>query len=303
MKTAIALGLLTLIEFGAQAGPRSSASYGLSTDSIDAGGRRSASANYSNDGSAGGVTGVSTVASPAEVAKHGYLGQITEVAALLVSASPTTVNESGTRQLAASQLLDDSSTVALAAGVAWSIQSGPLSGISSGGLVTAGAVFQNTAATVQGTHAGNSGNLNLTVLDTIADNFGAYAGDGLGDDWQVQFFGPPPNANAAPLADPDSDGQNNLFEFTAGLVPTDSTSVFRMRTELVPGQPLQRRIIFSPRYASRSYGIITSTTLAPGSFTTPLSGGTVSDSGVERTVTDTSATGTVKFYRVEITKP
>jgi hypothetical protein len=27
------------------------------------------------------------------------------------------------------------------------------------------------------------------VLDTIADNFGSYAGDGIGDDWQVQYSG------------------------------------------------------------------------------------------------------------------
>ena len=27
------------------------------------------------------------------------------------------------------------------------------------------------------------------MLDTIADNFGSYAGDGIGDDWQVQYSG------------------------------------------------------------------------------------------------------------------
>ena len=46
------------------------------------------------------------------------------------------------------------------------------------------------------------------MLDTIADNFGTYAGDGLGDDWQVQYFGLS-NPNAAPLLDPDFDGHNN----------------------------------------------------------------------------------------------
>ncbi len=57
----------------AKAGPRTSASDTIATDTTDAGGRRATSANYTNDGSAGTVTGISTVAAPAETAKHGYL--------------------------------------------------------------------------------------------------------------------------------------------------------------------------------------------------------------------------------------
>ena len=34
-----------------------------------------------------------------------------------------------------------------------------------------------------------------------------------------------PQALAGPLADPDSDGQTNAFEFTAGLIPTDTTGL------------------------------------------------------------------------------
>ena len=140
------------------------------------------------------------------------------------------------------------------------------------------------------------------MLDTIADNFGAYAGDGLGDDWQVQYFGQPPNALAAPLIDPDFDGQNNHFEFTAGVVPTDAASKFSHRIEEVPGQPLQKRIIFSPRFVSRTYSILKSTTLATGSWST-LTGTTTSDNGSERTITDLNASGALKFYQVQIVKP
>ena len=53
------------------AGPRTSANYNIPADSADAAGRRTASASYTNDGSAGGVVGMSTVAAPAETAKHG----------------------------------------------------------------------------------------------------------------------------------------------------------------------------------------------------------------------------------------
>lgn len=298
------LGMVGAIHFApeAPAAPRSSASYGVPTESADAGGRRATSTSYTSDGSLGGVAGISTVAAPAETAKHGYLGQLYEVTALQLTASPLTINETATRQLSAAQLLDDATTInLLATSVNWSVLSGPLSSISTGGLATAATVYQDTAATAQGGYAGNIGTLGLTVLDTIADNFGTYAGDGLGDDWQVQYFGLN-NPAAAPTADADHDGQNNLFEFTAGLVPTDAASKFSHHIETVPGQPLQKRIIFSPRLVSRTYSILTSTTLATGSWSV-LTGTTTSDNGAERTVTDTNASGPGKFYQVQIVKP
>lgn len=294
--------LWAILTIPTHAGPRTSASYSLATDTADAGGTRATSASYTNDGSAGGVVGVSTVASPAETAKHGYIGQLTEVTALQLAASPTTVNEGATRQLSAAQLLDDLTTNAVPANsIAWSIVSGPLS-INANGLATAATVYQNTAATAQGVYAGNTGSLVLTVVDSIADNFGSYAGDGIGDDWQFQYFGLN-NPNAAPLLDPDHDGHNNLFEFTAGIVPTDSTSKFSYRIEPVPGFPTQRKLIFSPRLAGRTYAVKISATLGAGAVWSNLAGGVITDNGNERTVTDTSATGSAKFYSVEIVKP
>lgn len=204
---------LLLLAATAHAGPRTSANYTVATDSVDAGGARATSANYTNDGSVGGIVGVSTVASPAETAKHGYIGQLTEVTALQLAAAPTTVNETATRQLDAVQLLDDLTTVAVpAASISWSVQSGPLTGISAGGLATAAIVYEDTAATAQGDYAGDTGTLELTVRDTIADNFGTYAGDGLADDWQVQFFG-----EDNPMAGPD-------FDPTAMVTPISSSN-------------------------------------------------------------------------------
>ena len=77
-----------LIAAAAHAGPRTSANYTIATDTADAGGRRTTSANYTNDGSLGGVAGISTVAAPAETAKHGYLGQLSAVTGLVLSATP-----------------------------------------------------------------------------------------------------------------------------------------------------------------------------------------------------------------------
>ena len=146
-----------------------------------------------------------------------------------------------------------------------------------------------------------TGSLNFTVLDTILDNFGSYAGDGLGDDWQVQYFGQN-NPLAAPALDPDGDGLTNLFEFTAGLVPTDPQSHFTLRIQSVPGQPAQKNVVFRPRLDGRTYAVQTRSGLNGGVWT-PLISGLASDNGDERIVTDPNATGGLKFYRIQITRP
>jgi len=300
-RTVLALFALTM---AAHAGPRTSVNYTIATDSTDAGGKRSTSTSYTNDGSAGGITGVSIVASPAETAKAGYLGQLYDVTGLVVNAGgATTVNETGTIQLAAWRLLDDTSLLAVnATAVTWGVVSGPVSSISTGGLATAATVYQNTAASVQGAFGGFSGTLNLTVLNTNPDNFGSYAGDGIDDAWQVQYFGLN-NLNAGPTKDPDGDGQNNLFEFNVGTVPNDPNSRLQFRIESVSGQPLQKRFIFSPRLTDRTYVVKASTILGTGASWVPLSSSTTSDNGSERTVIDLNATGGRRFYNLEVTKP
>lgn len=199
-------------------------------------------------------------------------------------------------------MLDDDSTLAVSTtSVTWSVASGPLAGIDANGLATAATVYEDTAATAQGDFEGNTGQLGLSVLNTLLDNFGSYAGDGLDDGWQNQYFGLD-NPLAAPLLDPDGDGQNNRFEWIAGLIPTDAASRFLLEVEPVPGQPGQKNLVYGPRFEDRSYVVKFSTDLSPG----PWGDATVSapsDDGTERTVTDTAASETKKFYRVEITKP
>ena len=286
----------------APAASRTSANYSIAADAADAGGRLVSSTNYANHGSASSVAGISAVAVPIQTVKHGYIGQLYEVTGLVVNATAPAVNEGATLQLAAWRLLDDATFLVTDAGaVTWGIVSGPITSISSGGFLTAGLVYQNTPASVQGTLGTHIGSLNLSVLDSIADNFGAYAGDGIGDDWQVQYFGQD-NPLAAPGLDPDGDGGTNLFEFTAGLIPTDPASVFRLRLEAVPGQPTRKNVIFNPRLDGRTYTLKARPALENGSWQ-PLSSFSQSDNGAERTVTDLNATGTKKFYRVEIMRP
>ena len=229
MRGTLAALLLAMSVATAIAGPRTSTNYSVPTDTADAGGNRTTSAAYTHDGSAGGIVGISTVAAPAETAKSGYVGQLYDVTGLTPTAATTNVNEGATLQLGAWQALDDSTFLAVpAASVAWSTVNGPLS-ISSGGLATAGAVYQNTSATAQGIALGFTGTLGLTVVNTLPDNFGTYAADGITDAWQVQYFGEG-NALAAPGVDADGDGQNNLTEFRAGYIPTNASSRFTTRS-------------------------------------------------------------------------
>jgi len=301
MKTNAFLLLLTLtLAASLHAGPRTSASYSLPTDTTDAGGGRTASASYSNDASIGGVVGRSTVAVPAETIRHGYIGQLYEVTGLQPAASPATVNEGTTRQITASFLLDDATTFAVpAASVTWSVLNGPLI-INASGLTLGGTVYQDTAATVQGVLAGQTGTLGLTVRDINLDNFGTYAGDGIVDSWQVQYFGLN-NPNAGPTADPDGDGHNNFFEYNASLVPTDPNSRFQLAFDTPPGQPPAQRITISPRYAGSDYILQTSTSLLSQSWI-DLPDAPFTDQGEQRTFTGLNTADARKFYRLRINR-
>jgi len=295
--------LAVLLPAAALGGSRNSAAYFIAADAADSGGQRTTSANYTNDGSVGLIAGISAVATPEEVAKHGYVGQLYDVIGFSIGASPATVNEGGTLQLRAGRLLDDMTTLALpVASVAWSVLSGPLTGINASGVATAGIVYQNTAATAKGVFEGNTATLALTVLNSNPDNFGAYGGDGLDDAWQVQYFGQPPNANAGPTVDFDGDGQNNLFECIAGLSPTDPSSRFTLSIAPVPGQATQKNLIFSPVMPGRTYMLKSKSGLVAATWD-PATVSPPSDSGATRTITDLDAAGVTKFYRIEITKP
>ena len=57
--------------------------------------------------------------------------------------------------------------------------------------------------------------------------------------WQIQYFGGTNNPSAAAGADPDGDGQNNIGEFTANTVPTNSASVFRIAAVVREGNNLR----------------------------------------------------------------
>lgn len=220
-----ALALFLLIPAASlNAEPRTSTSYTAPATVTNASGSRATTLSYTNDSSLGGFGGIATAAAPAQTLKTGYIGQLHDATALQLSAATPTLAEGGTDQLAAMQHFDDDTTFTPpASSITWSVQSGPLASISPGGLATAAAVYQNTAATAHGSYGGLSGTLALTVLETIADNFGTFGGDSLPDTWQAQYFAPGA-LNAGPGDNFDGDGLSNLLEFAFGTDPTQSSS-------------------------------------------------------------------------------
>ncbi|WP_395736575.1 hypothetical protein [Prosthecobacter sp.] len=287
---------LLLAVVPAHAAPRSSTSYTITADSLSAGGGHATSASYSGDASLGGFGGISTAAAPAETLKSGYIAQLTEVTAVQLAATQTTLNETTTQQLTATATLDDATTTALLGNdLSWSVVSGPISSISSSGLATAANVYQNTAATVQGSFRGIAGTLGFTIVNTGTDDLGIYAADGIPDTWQAQYFGVN-NPLGIATADASGTGQNNLFKYTAGLNPTDHAARFFTTSGGTGG----RTITLSPRLSDRTYTVQYSTNFQNW---LPLTGATIQDNGQTRTVTDPDAVSTRKFYRVQISYP
>lgn len=194
------------------AGSRTSASYAVVADVVDNGGQRTSSATYVNIGSAGGVSGVATEPQSGVAINSGYPAQIAEVKGLVLTSAGATLNEGGALQLSARQELDDATFLAVpSASVAWSISAGSFATISSSGLVSAGAVYQDTPVTVRGIFANHTGTLHLTITNTNSDNFRIFALDGIDDALQLRA-----SVLAAPSADSDGDGASDVLEYAFG---------------------------------------------------------------------------------------
>ncbi len=275
----------------------------ITTSTVDGGGQHATSANYAMDASIGGIDGISSAS--ADTAKNGYIGQLTEVVSLVVTALPDPVSEFSNAQLSAKATLDDATVVPLTGNLVMWSSSGvpyPLKSISGGGVVIATNVYQDTATTVNGYYLGGASNVTLLVLDTFPDDYGIYANDGIPDSWQAQYFGLN-NSNAFPNIDVDGTGQNNLFKYIAGLDPTNPASIFLLKIAAVSGQPSQKNLIYNPIATGRTYTVESRTNLvsgsyaALGSFTGPQTNVTTA------TVTDLNATSTTKFYHVRISFP
>ena len=232
-----------------------SADYSLEPAVLDGGGIAGSSANYALNPSIGpGAAGASTDYG----LRGGFSGMLSDAASLALTAAgaASSLNERATLQLEARIRYDDDTLAALAlpaANVTWSVAVGPLASINSGGLATAGSVYQDTPATAMAVYQGVDGLLSITVLNLTNDDFGSYAADKLPDLWQAQYFGASGIAtNAGPEADPDADGLTNFQEYAFGMNPSQFFSGMLEWS----GSTLQKRGLATP-FASGTAGSFT----------------------------------------------
>lgn len=253
-----------------------------------------------SDGIAGGV---SNVTGGGVQTKGNFTGQLYDPVSLDVTGTPSSVNETAATQLSASAVMDDATTLALDPNdIAWSVMAGPFSGVTAGGLATSTNIYQNEIGQLRGIWQTLQDIENISVLNVGDDDFGSYAGDGLDDAWQVNFFGLD-NPDAGPGEDPDGDQQDNQLENLAGVDPTDASSSFDVRIELVTGQPTHRRVVFTPFFIDRTYRMLWSPDLATAFA---ILGGTTSENtgdGGTGKITDINAVEVRKFYQIEISRP
>ncbi len=300
LKEAFAAGCAMLVICLCTAAVRQSASYVIESETIDDGGMAT-STSYALSASVETFCGGSSNAAMRETACHGFMGQQYDVIDVTLTAAPTSVGEEGTRQAFVQATLDDETILALVGNDAsWSVDGWPLVGVNDSGLVTASSVYADTTGVVRATFDALPGSLDLTVLDTVSDNFGIYAADSLNDNWQVGWFGSN-NPNGVADADGDEDRQDNRFEYTAGTDPTDGNSRFQFWIESATDQSTHRNLCLTPVLPDRTYTLRACTDLRDISWinlSCPSE-----DTGNQRTFTDTNTTFSTRFYQIGIEYP
>ena len=271
----------------------------IAASTTDSGGQRTASEHYVMDGSLGRMGGIASNTAQAEVVKHGYIGQLSEVATLHVTPSPSAIDEHATGQLGGVAGLDDDTVLVLeGSNVLWSATPWPIASISPEGVATAMGVYSNTFGTVTGCYLGVTGSGALLVLDSNPDNFGHYAGDGLPDWWQVRYFGLN-SGDAVSSANPDSDPFNNEQEYTADTDPTNPLSFFYV--EAMSNVPPSQFVCFLSS-TGRTYTLLYGTNLVSGTWTNLPANTDVHGNGELMPLCDTNSSAT-RFYRVQVQMP
>lgn len=293
---------------GVLAGPleRTSANYRISSEAFTSGGVQDGSANYTVDSSTDDQpTGVSTSTGGGPglyTDRAGHIGQLVDPVLFWATNPAPQVPEEASIQLNGVVIFDDGTLLSPAAPhLLWSIVGGPVESVTSGGLATAGAVLENSLATVSARFDTFLRSYHVTVLEVDPDNFGLYGGDGIDDGWQAGFFGTGPTGGGSPdglaSSDPDGDGQDNAFEWLSGFAPDDSKEFLLFAISEIGGGTAD--LEFSKVIPGTRYSILKSGDL---SLWTEI--GEIVPPTVEfgRVFQDRDATEGKNFYRAKLEK-
>lgn len=225
----------------------------------------------------------------------GNAGQLVEPRILRAQSSDTSIPETSFCRVSATAQNDDSSYTDVQSD--WVILEGPFVSVSSGGLALADAVYTNTSAVLAGISGGLTGRVNVTVLDTLKDNYGLYAADGVADSWQVALFGVG-NTNGQGGADADLDGQDNYSEFMAGTSPLNGQDAFGIKS-MRRNALGQVELVLSPAFSNRLYHVERCTDLHNPSWV-QLASSAGPTQLTQLVMADSSSTNQIAFYRASI---
>lgn len=239
--------------------------------------------------------------------KPGFAGQLYDQVELNASAQPADIDEGTTTQLSATAVMDDATSLQLAAGeVTWSVLSGPITSISVSGVATGGVVAGNRSATARVQVPGFAEDVSITVLDSNRDNFGPVAGDGIDDVWQFLHFDADENDEldsgeaqaAAPDANPDHDIHDNFFEWASGHDPNDASSFLRFRILSKTGT--DARFSISRAITGTTYAVERMDDLQAAAFKVDVAGFTAAEDASDVELTDPAAATLSGFYRLRL---
>ncbi len=225
----------------------------------------------------------------------GNAGQLVEPKVLRAKSSDPAIPETSFCRLVATFQNDDGSFTDVLSD--WVVLEGPFVSVSSDGLALADAVYTNTSAVLAGISGGLTGRVNVTVLDTLKDNYGLYAADGVADSWQVSLFGVG-NTSGQGGADADFDGQDNYSEFMAGTSPLNGQDVFGIKS-MRRNASGQVELVLSPAFSNRLYHVERCTDLNNPSWV-QLASLAGPAQLTQLVMADSSSTNQVAFYRASI---
>ena len=129
-----------------------------------------------------------------------------------------------------------------------------------------------------------------TAVQVVSDS----DGNGIVDDWEVQYFG---HIGVNPNADPDGDGFSNLQEYLAGTDPTDAISALRITAITVNDTNV---VVSFTTSVGKLYEFQYNDDLGTLNWNAVLTDVPGTGDIVSRSITNSSAEFPNRFYRVRL---
>jgi hypothetical protein len=134
-----------------------------------------------------------------------------------------------------------------------------------------------------------------TAGQSNTNNPGDLNGDGLPDAWQLQYFSSINDPQAAPGADPDGDGFNNLQEYLAGTSPVNAGDYLKL--DSVNASATDINIHFTA-VAGKTYSVLWTGDLKTGTWNKLADVGPQGTTGPITVIDSVNVNNAQRFYRL-----